>query len=153
MTLTSRTRQLSLRLLLLPSSHVFEAPEASPGLFQACPIGHGDLPRGVAPHTHFSHPHLVMSGPWYWELTVSLFPPRGLLALFWEGGFALTGYPSSTLLPMPTVCGPSLNLLNSKVIGLCPSSMPKQDCVHCTSLVSFPLPIPTRSSARQSLST
>lgn len=85
-TLTSRTRQLSLRLLPLPSSHVFEAPEASPGLFQACPIGHGGLPRGVAPHTHFGHPHLVMSGPWYWELIVSLFPPKGLLALFWEGG-------------------------------------------------------------------
>lgn len=140
MTLTSRTRQLSLRLLPLPSSHVFEAPEASPGLFQACPIGHGGLPRGVVPHTHFSHPHLVMSGPWYWELIVSLFPPRGLLALFWEGGVALTGHLSSTLLPMPTVCGPSLNFLNSKVIGLCPSSMPKQDSVHCASLVFSPSP-------------
>lgn len=98
-----RNRQLSLRLHPLPSSRVFEAPEASPGLFQACPIGHGGLPRGVAPHTYSGHPHLLMSEPWYWELTVSLFPPRGLNSET-GGGLLIQPTPLPQVSPCQSLC-------------------------------------------------
>lgn len=67
-----------LRLCLhpLPSSHVFEATEAARAPSKAVPLATGACQGAGRPPT-LATPPFVMSGPWYWELMVSLFPPRG----------------------------------------------------------------------------
>ena len=82
-------QQLKLRLHPLPSSHVFEALEAARASSKPVPLAVGTCQGAGRPPSR--PPPFVMSGPWYWELIVSLFPPRGAVwvILFFGGGVLL----------------------------------------------------------------